>query len=89
MSKRNLVISEEESQTRKQIIDDLLIRVRHACRSHNISGLDWLSLRRYFQKVFWSLSTPELRDIQDTPYEVEAMVLQRDNRNRGIKKPTK
>ncbi len=86
MPKRNLFVSEEESRTRKQIIDELLLRVRDQCNSLEIYGLDWLSLRRYFQKIFWSLSTPELRDLQRVQHEVEMMVAQRDTRNRKKEK---
>jgi hypothetical protein len=81
MPRRNLFVSQEESEERRRIIEQLLHRVQRVSEREKVGPLDRLSLRRYFQKVFWSLDTETLKFYQRTPYSVEALVLNRITKN--------
>ena len=81
MPRRNLFVSQEESEERKRIIEQLLHRVETVGQKKNVDPLNRLSLRRYFQKVFWSLDTGTLKFYERTPYSVEALVLNRITKN--------
>ena len=81
MPRRNLFVSQEESEERKRIIEQLLHKVETVGQKRNVDPLNRLSLRRYFQKVFWSLDTENLKFYERTPYSVEALVLNRITKN--------
>ena len=81
MPKRNLFVSQEESEERRRIIQQLLHKVETVGQKANVAPLNRLSLRRYFQKVFWSLDTGTLRFYLKVPDSVEALVLDRIVKN--------
>ncbi|GAJ08763.1 unnamed protein product [marine sediment metagenome] len=60
MARKVLLDDELELQDKKELIEGILIS---AGKDHgdNLPKLRWLPLRRYLQRVLWSLSMPELK----------------------------
>ncbi len=83
MAKKGRLDDEVETWDKKQLIEKVLIE---AGKDHgdNLPKLRWLPLRRYLQRVLWSLSLPELRAWNKT--DSLKLLLELDKRNQAKEK---
>jgi len=83
MARKVLLDDELELQDKKQLIEGILIK---AGKDHgdNLPKLRWLPLRRYLQRVLWSLSMPELKAWGKT--DSLKLLLELDKRNQAREK---
>ncbi|MBA7627414.1 hypothetical protein ES703_34876 [subsurface metagenome] len=83
MARKVLLDDELELQDKKQLIERILVE---AGKDHgdNLPKLRWLPLRRYLQRVLWSLSMPELKAWGKT--DSLKLLLELDKRNQAREK---
>ena len=60
MARKVLLVDENEAMDKKQLIERILIEAGKDL-GDNLPKLRWLPLRRYLQRVLWSLSMPEVK----------------------------
>jgi len=80
MARKVLLVDEVELQDKKQLVERILVE---AGKDHgeNLPKLRWLPLRRYLQRVLWSLSMPELKAWGKT--DSLKLLLELDQRNQA------
>lgn len=83
MAKKGLLDDEVEVLDKKQLIEAILVEAGDD-HGKNLPKLRWLPLRRYLQKVLWSLSMPELKAWGKT--DSLKLLLELDKRNQAREK---
>ncbi|MBA7627411.1 hypothetical protein ES703_34873 [subsurface metagenome] len=83
MARKVLLDDELELQDKKQLIEGILIKAGNDV-GDNLPKLRWLPLRRYLQRVLWSLSMPELKAWGKT--DSLKLLLELDKRNQAREK---
>ncbi|MBA7683839.1 hypothetical protein ES703_92224 [subsurface metagenome] len=83
MARKVLLVDEVELQDKKERIERILVE---AGKDHgeNLPKLRWLPLRRYLQRVLWSLSMPEVKAWRKN--DSLMLLLELDKRNEAREK---
>lgn len=83
MPKKNELSDDFERQEKKRIVERLLTEAYNDLGSA-LPKLVWLPLRRYLQRVLWSLSMAELR--QWSKHDSTMLILELQKRNMARKR---
>ena len=83
MARKVLLVDEVELQDKKQRIEKVLVEAGDVM-GDNLPKLRWLPLRRYLQRVLWSLSMPELKAWRKN--DSLMLLLELDKRNEAREK---
>jgi len=83
LARKVLLVDEVELQDKKQRIEKVLVEAGDVM-GDNLPKLRWLPLRRYLQRVLWSLSMPELKAWRKN--DSLMLLLELDKRNEAREK---
>lgn len=83
MARKVLLVDEVELQDKKDLIEKVLVEAGHD-HGEALPKLRWLPLRRYLQRVLWSLSMPELKAWGKS--DSLMLILELDKRNEAREK---
>ncbi|MBA7684575.1 hypothetical protein ES703_92980 [subsurface metagenome] len=83
MARKVLLVDENEAMDKKQLIERILIEAGKDL-GDNLPKLRWLPLRRYLQRVLWSLSMPEVKAWKKN--DSLKLLLELDKRNESREK---